>query len=691
MCTYRRNSGPLTKWWHRRPSSTEGLYHRRSWNSLLAVGLGVFLICSLQVARGQDKLTPENPPKPVEQPAISDGEAVEPAGESINPPAAGEGKRDAAVPEPSERTVIRAPAGRSAGAESAGKSTVIREPAQGRPIFITSGETFYFVMRLPSQLSGEVGFRLLHSLEPMIGVPLRPTTPPAYVNDEYCSLVLKVPAKTAPGLYDLEVRAGGATYYSRRCVKVVDFFKTRFRFVHLSNMNVGDLTAPAFDEMLPAEINLLAPEFIIATGDYTEWSRARDDASSWAKVLRFFEKFHAPVFMLCGLHDHGASFTEAVASKPIGTIDYGEYHGLLLLDHPGNPITQDYSQLEWVETDLKRNRSKRFNFLAANSDELALLDIWRERGDVVDFVRENKIKMFIVGGSTDWDFKEFAGKLRGLNDLHVIRTHQASTALRDRATGVSHYRVIEVNGDQVSYTYPNDTAAERLQHSIPTGRLRAYLDAPNDGSARRVGVTVQNALNQRFDNVHVWLRVAKGEDDTKPTIAPGKVVRVLDAGRHWACDVAVDLPDKGGVRVVASMIPAAVPPPRPIDVALDGPSDWVFEPRDTDFGLSYFTSETPVNLKLTNNSKTAQMCWPVIRVNGAQLHPERSACPMLPLKIDPGKTISVPLALNLRRVSPGSHAVQVYFLEDPLCRLHTFDVRLAHEAQASSGEPEVAP
>jgi hypothetical protein len=263
--------------------------------------------------------------------------------------------------------------------------------------------------------------------------------------------------------------------------------------------------------------------------------------------------------------------------------------------------------------------------------------------------------------------------------------------MRDRATGFSHYRVIEVDGDQVSYVYPNDTATERLQHSIPTGRLRAHFDAPNDGSSRRVGVTVQNALNQPFENAHVWLRVAKGAGGTKPTIEPGRVVRVLDAGKHWACDVAVDLPDKGGVRVVAATDSSDVPSSRPIDVAIEGASDWVFEPRDTSFGLSYFASDTPVSLKLTNQSETDQTCWPVVRVNGTQIHLERSACPRLPLELKPGESVSVPLVLNLRRVSPGSHAVQVYFLEDPICRLHTFDVRLTHEAQASSGEPDVTP
>jgi predicted MPP superfamily phosphohydrolase len=561
--------------------------------------------------------------------------------------------------------------------------SVIREPSQGRPIFLTPGDTFYFVMNLPADFTGDVGFALQHALEPDLRYPLRPKTPPSYLNDEYCSLVLEVRANTPPGLYDLMVKTKTVTHSSRRSVKVVEKFKDQFRFIHLSNMNVGDLTAPEFDEMLPKEINLLAPEFIVATGDYTEWARALDDASSWTRILKYFERFNAPVFMLCGLHDHEASFAEFVASDPIGTIDYGNYHGLLLLDHAGNPIDQDYSQIQWVDADLKRNRQRRMNFIVSSSDELGLIDVWRERGAIQKFMNDHKVRMYIAGGSSDWDYKEFADKLKGLDGFHFIRTHESSTCMRDRATGFSHYRVIEVDGEKLAYTYPADNAAEKLQHSIPTGRLRAYFDAPNDGTAGRIAVTVQNALNQPFHDAHVWLRLAKQGDNAKPAIAPGRLVRMLDAGKYWACDVAFDLPDKGAVRIVASMNPADLAPAPPIKVALEGSRNWAFTSKTTDFGLSYFASRAPAKLTLTNESESPQSYWPVIRLNGAQIHPDRAAVPRLPLQFKPGQTVSLPLTLNLRRVSPGPHELQVYFLEDPLSRMQTFDVNLSHQEAVS--------
>lgn len=615
-------------------------------------------------------------------PPAREDDATKPASDRSGPSAS----RDAgAAPTQPGATRIST----SKTAPDAFDAAVVCEPSQGRPIFRTPGDTFIFVMRVSDRVTGDVGFFLRHAREPQIRMALKPTTPPSF-HEEYCTLILAIPPNLSPGLYDIEVRASGGSFFARNSVRVVDRFKESFRFVHLSNMNIGDLSAPEFDDQLPREINLLAPEFIVATGNFTEWARARDDAASWHRVLRYFEQFDAPVFMLCGANDHETGFTRLVAKEPIGTIDYGNYHGLLLLDHPGNPIEQDYTQIQWIETDLRRNRQKRFNFLCTNSDELGLLDVWRESGDLERIIKDYRIKLILAGGSTDWDFREFAGKLDGLKDLHFVRTHQSSTSLRDRASGISHYRVVDVDGDRLSYIYPDDNATEKLQHSIAAGRLRAFFAGPNDGSIPSIMVTVQNALNQPFANARLWLRVAK-QGSEKPVISTGRLLQVLDGGSYWACEVEVDLPDKGAVRVMAASNPKEIPPAPKLEITLDGPRDWAFTPAQTDFGLSYFQSTTKPVLKLTNPTDHRQTVWPVISVNGQQLFADSGVHPRLPLSIEPGRTLDVPLNLQIRRLSPGPHLVQVYLLEDPLCRLTTFPVNLVAGQEMAKAIVEESP
>ncbi len=561
---------------------------------------------------------------------------------------------------------------------------VIREPSQGRPVFVKPNGEFYFVMRLMPKMSpNETTYWLVHALEPTASLSLSTATPPAVAGNEYVNLVLRVPPDAMPGLYDLEARSKTTTHRSRRCVKVVDRFKTQFRFVHLSNMNVGDTTCPDFDPTLPTEVNLLAPEFILATGNFTEWSRAFDDAASWSRVLDYLARFDAPVFILCGLHDHEASFSQYVANGPVGTVDYGSYHGLLLNDHPGHPIDRDADQLRFADADLQRHADSTFNFIVVNSDELRLLDAWRQRGDLAARLSRDRVRLLIAGGSSDWDYAEFAGRMVGLAGFDFVRTHQSSTCLRDRSTGVSHYRIFEVDGDQVCFVYPADRCAERLQHSVPAGRLRVTFDGPTDGSSDRLTATVQNNLNQAFRDARLWFRVAKRFASGPPTVAGGALLRAIPAGKYWACEVACDLPDKATVRVMAASA-RDLPPAPALAVSVEGPSELVFTERVTDFGLSYASSSQSLTLVVRNQGPSPATCWPIARLNGTQLRVDAGG--RLPVSIRPGETLRLPLVLSLPRVDDGTHMLSVHLLDDPLARLTTFDVRTRMTAAVAGSE-----
>jgi hypothetical protein len=404
--------------------------------------------------------------------------------------------------------------------------------------------------------------------------------------------------------------------------------------------------------------------------------------------------------MVVGEHDHEASFTRYVASSLVGTIDYGDYHGVLLRDHFANRIDQDYEQLRWLTDDLAENRNKLMNFVVTHNDELDVLDYWRRTNDLAEFVERSKVRMIICGGHVDWNMREFAEKLDGFEGLAYIRTHQSSTCMRDKATGVSHYRVIEVDGDRVDYVYPDDLARSPAQHSVPAGRLRAFYNvvdeagaivsrAANDGSEHRMLVTVQNGLNQSFEDCRLWLRLAKpapsaAASDAGDRQAPGgqitvggaSLIRVLDGGDHLVGEVALDLPDKGAVRVMA-VTTGAVPDPIPVSVSLLGPQELTFQQRQARFGVVYYTSEDSLSVELTNRSSAPVTAWPVVRLNGTQIDIDaQKVGGRWPVVVPAQQAIVLPLKLTLGQMSEGAHWVQVYFLDDPLARLATFPVTL---------------
>lgn len=391
--------------------------------------------------------------------------------------------------------------------------------------------------------------------------------------------------------------------------------------------------------------------------------------------MQFLAGFDAPVFVVCGDHDHNDSYGREVANGAIGAIDYGDYHGLLLWDNACHAL--DHDQVKWIMEDLRNHRTAPFNFLVVHSDELAILDRLAERTDLKQFVADARLRMIVTGGHADWDYAEFAEKLADLPDLHYIRTHQSSTCLRDRATGVSHYRVIEVEGEAFDYIYPDDNATARKQHSIPVGRIRAFYDGANDGTRPQVTATVQNALNQAFADARLWLRVAKssGDPSRQPAAAGGRILQTLDAGDHWVCRVAVDLPDKGGVKVRVAT-EGELPAAPPVKIALDGDHKLKFTQQATPTGLTYYACQSPLAVVLTNAGRETAVCRPIVRLNGNQILIDPGSAENWPVELTPEQSTSLKLRLTLGRVSEGTHLLQVFFLDDPLKRLTTFPVEL---------------
>jgi len=556
---------------------------------------------------------------------------------------------------------------------------VALEPAQARPAIIQPGSSFYFVTRLPEGLGKQMFLSLMHAQAPQLRFTLQSTTPLSLAGDQtQGSLVLRCPEEVPDGLYDLLLHGESTSYRVPRCVYVVRKPRSRFRIVHLSDMNIDDPSAPQFDDRIVEEVNVLAPEFILATGDFTDWSQTLNDPGGWDRTLAYLARFDAPVYVVCGDHDHNESYGRDVVNGAIGSIDYGEYHGLLLWDNAQHPLDTD--QVKWIMEDLRNHRAGPFNFLVVHSDELALLDRLAGRTDLKQLVAETKLRMIVTGGHSDWDYLEFAEKLKELPDLHYVRTHQSSTCLRDRATGVSHYRVIEVEGEKISYVYPEDNppGARRAQHSVPAGRIRVFYDRANDGSDTAVTATVQNALNQAFPDGRLWLRVAKATADRsrQPSVAGGTLLQCLDAGDFWLCRVGVDLPDKGGVRVRAATEGqlAAAPPVR---LSLEGERNLRFTQQATPAGLVYFACTSPLALSLTNTGQESLVCRPIARLNGNQLSFDLTGDAKWPVELPPGQTATLNLRLTLGRVSAGPHLLQVFFLDDPLKRLTTFPVELA--------------
>jgi len=534
---------------------------------------------------------------------------------------------------------------------------------------------------------------LVNSLCPDERVPLVAVAPPVAMQVNHWVMLLKAPELTKPGVYDLMIDLGIGYQRVPRAIKVVDEFKKRFRFVHLSNMNIGDPTAPDFDPILIDEINLLNPEFIIATGDYIEGAGSRADSASWTRIKKYFSRFNAPCFLLCGDQDDILGYPIHITPSQVGTFNYGSYHFFFMLDTSFHPIEQDPIQLRALVNDLKNLPQTTMTFLVGNRDNLGVLDGLKSIGkDPAAVLEEGKVRFLVFGGSTDWDFNEYAEKLASakLNNVGYVRTGQSSTSMKNGGQGVSQYRVFEINEGDVKYIYPAERGKVSSQFSVPAGHLRLFNHGPNNGTQPTERITILNTLNQSFADCRVAFRIA-GTNPESVKVANGKLEQVFPCGNNQLLVLAtVGVPEKSALQVLATTdakTDARYQRP-PVQVDLNSSGKISFKPAQTVSGLKFLIADETLELSLTNTSDQPMKVKPQANLNGQMLiiqDPSRSnakesaeetAAEDEGFDLDAKKTIKLTIKPALRSIKPGKHLVQVYLLNDPLQRLTVFPIQV---------------
>ncbi len=575
----------------------------------------------------------------------------------------------------------------------------ILEPTQGRPRIIRPEESFYFMFRVKKFDMPKINVVLANSLCPQQKIQLSEVSPPVAMQLHHWVMLLKAPALTASGVYDLVIDLGIGYQRVPRAIKIVRKIKKKFRFVQLSNMNIGQPDAPDFDYRLVDEINLLNPEFIIATGDFLADGRA-EGAKGWQRVKRFLSHFNAPCYVMCGEQDDETTYAQQINQSLTGTIDYGPYHLFLMMDTALHPIEKDKLQLNALMEDLKAAKRSIMTFLVANSDRLGVIDGLKSIGaDPASVFASGRVKAIICGGSTDWDFSEYRNKLTQaglLGKIAYIRTGQSSTSMKNGSDGISRYRVIEVDDGVLNYIYPEDhpIAGRKLQYSVPVGRIRIFRSGPNDGSRETERVTIVNTLNQSFADCQVIFRIA-GTDPQSVIVENARKKNVLRVKSNQLLVIAdVDLPEKSAVQILATTNhkTAQAYKKLPVKVSLTSPAELIFRSAKTATGLKYLTANSSLELALTNLGNTKLSTAVQVTLAGQSLILGRPILSKTPLgnqpadiisainttgqdiEILPNSTVRMRVAPTLRYITPGRHFISVYCLNDPLKRVSVFPV-----------------
>ena len=534
----------------------------------------------------------------------------------------------------------------------------ILAPTLGRPLFIAPGGKLQIVARLDHPAESTT-FNLLNSELTRVRYPLK-TGPGVRANlAQGATQTLIVPADVPPRTYDLEICSGERTLISRHCIAIGNFDRA-IRVVHLSNMNLGDVCAPRFDQRLIDEVNLLAPTLIVATGDLLDATCSAPDAG-WHDLLEQLTRFEAPLAIACGDHDNIDLYCRYVAPSPIGLIHVGRQRGLILLDHPRVPIGNNPEQIRWVERTLGTPGFDGLTFIVTHDDSPNLLSYWQQQGTLTRMLRAGRIGLWFAAGHTDWDGRAYRALIDAAAPLVFLKTHESSTALQGGSTGLSHYRVVDIIDNCVNL--PGETKSAQLPVSTPVGYLSAALNVPNDGTRSRIQITATNNLPYRLDGLglSVYLRKSAGQ---RPWCHGARLVQVSEFDTYWMCRVAFDLPEKGSLRALVG----SVLEPRQAECSVSYEVDRMlhFKRFNTATGLSFLQLVGPApTIHITSHGPTPLTVAPLVRLDGDLLayRPLEGQAPFATAyrpRIKPGETISLRLDLSAVRVAPGRRELQVY-------------------------------
>ena len=533
-------------------------------------------------------------------------------------------------------------------------SPVLLAPTQGRPVFVEPGGSFRVVMHLP-QPPDSVRFELAAWRFPAQRHELGSQASDAEALQGIYELT--VPADTPEQTYDLEIHAGNTLLAGRHAVAVTRVGR-RVRLVQLSDMNIGELGAPDFDARLIAEVNLLAPTLIVATGDFLDATHP-DPEAGWQRLADFLACFDAPTLVACGDYDDVALYSRFMAPSPIGTIEVGACRGVVLYDVPGRPITDDASQIGWVER-LLGDGDRRLHFVVAHEECPNLLRHWENEGTLTRMLAGGRLGLWFAGGPRDWDGRSYRGLVDAAAPLLYLGTHQSSTAARQGADGVTHYRVVDLDGVRAIPYGP--LTAQGIHASIAVGRLQTVFEEPNDGRQERMTLTAVSGLPFRVDGLSARVLVKRTESE--PLWCHGaRLARFVDLGAVWECWLAFDLPDKGALRAVVGT--GAEPDEPQVDVQFDTPRALSLKVVTSDDGVSHQTTDWAGTLRLVNTADRTAVVSPLVRLDGGSV-PYRVAEAPGPLatayrlRLEPGQAVTLQPDLSVLRIEPGRRELQVY-------------------------------
>jgi len=262
--------------------------------------------------------------------------------------------------------------------------------------------------------------------------------PPLQPKEGLLTIQAAVPKETPPGLYSLSVRLnpGRKTDTAERAVKVLAEWPQSYSFAHVTDVHIGRQDPPFRDEVFKrtaSEINRLAVDFILITGDITD----NGTPDEYRRFIALLDSFDAPTFVTAGNHDRGegaqfgapGSIYERYCAPGNYAFDLGSHRYLCLDTRWEYEFLVFPAHRAWLEAQLNRpNPSLGVAFSHRISDQ--------EYPYFQEQLPAHNYGLFVYGHTHD-DGIQWIGPKR----LMLLNTSQEL---------LGTYNVVKISGDQVA-------------------------------------------------------------------------------------------------------------------------------------------------------------------------------------------------------------------------------------------------
>ncbi|HOX37181.1 MAG TPA: metallophosphoesterase [Candidatus Brocadiia bacterium] len=450
-------------------------------------------------------------------------------------------------------------------------------PAIGNPALVGPSRRFRMLLRANIAQSAD----LKVSLEP--GWP----TGEARVRnlcfsgkDKLIEAEVELPEKTPLRRpLDLVVRCGDLAARAPNAVFMTGKAPDDFDVVQITDLELrGAPLEPSRNlERAIAEINCIAPAFVIATGDLTYAGNPEE----YKELVRVLSLFRVPVFAVIGNADyHGDqdAFFETINPYHDFTVDYGPCRFVGLdtgTNHIANPQGGYNPATDQRGTGLSDAQTAWLAGALASAGESLKIVFMHfpavsqfNNGASIAFNREKFKELcaehnvaLVVAGHTHLD-AAMGNDERPLSTANrkpagTIHVQTATTSSETRAIHKAYsYRLIRIAAKEVAcFSMRLDKAEDTvLSESIPAGKIKIASVIETLGEHKSRVVQTRNELNEEFPAAQVSVAIPKREfSGGSPAVRGGKLIDSYDRGEDRVFVIEFRLPARSRAQVSLTM------------------------------------------------------------------------------------------------------------------------------------------